>query len=528
MAYKLRTYQQNFVDKILSAFSQGKKMICATAPTGAGKTIMGFKLIESLINQGKRVLFVVNREELVLQTVDKFHDIRHEISIIKAGYETMFNPKKKIQVTMIQTWHSRKIGELDPDFIFIDEVHEGINGSRIQELFGMYPDAKVLGLTATPIDEKGYLIPGFDMYIQDIQVAELIEQGFLVKPIVKAPHTLDLSNVRTTGNDYNEKDLDEILTQVSEIENIVKQYREHANGLRTLVFANTIDHAEKLKGEFVKQGYKAEVIHSKLDNLKAERGRILREFKAGTISVLINVGILTTGFDEPKVQCVLLARPTKILRLYIQIAGRGLRICEGKTECLFLDCANIAVTHGYPDEIRVFDFKHPKKDEIRLEFKKCPKCEQMVRINVSECPYCGYKFTAEDEKPVTKAEAEKLTKLRNLQNEGLELLREVVVTRGYKKGYAFFLMKNIATIKPPNRSAFQYYGKVLTMIEKLESGKKTLKTCPDCGYLEMSKYKPFFQDCPKCGFFERFKPQWMIYKLKNHYGYRGKLEGETV
>jgi len=312
---------------------------------------------------------------------------------------------------------------------------------------------------------------------------------------------------------------------MSEVQNIVNQYREHANGFKTLVFANTIDHAEKLRDEFLKQGYKAAVVHSKLENLKKERGRILKEFKSGETPILINVGILTTGFDEGSVRCVLLSRPTKILRLYIQMAGRGLRLHPGKSECLFLDCANISEAHGYPDEIRVFTFKQPKKDEVRLEFKKCPTCNQMVRLNASECPYCGYKFgEGEGEEPITKAEAEKLTKLRNLQHEGLELLREVIIERGYKKGYAFFLMKNIATIKPPSSKAMQYYGKVLTMIEKLKNGKKTQKKCPECGYVEMSKYTPFFQDCPKCGKFERFKPQWMIYKLKDHYGFKGELD----
>jgi|GEM_PF-2509745 len=523
MTFQLRDYQEQIIREVKEAFQGGSQYVCATAPTGAGKTVISFALVKDLVEQGKRVLFVVNREELVFQTVDKFHGIRQHLSILKAGYETMYNPKKQIQIAMLQTWHARKIAELEPDYIFIDEIHDGWGAKRVSELLETYPDTKVLGLTATPIDEKGFLLPGFNKYIQTVQVCELIEKGHLVQPEVYAPVQLDLSEVRTTGNDYNEKDLDKILTQVKEVENVVRQYQKFADGLKAIVFANTIEHAEALKGAFLKSGHNAEVIHSKLQDLKNERKRLIGDFKNGTTPILINVGILTTGFDEGSVECVLLARPTKILRLYIQIAGRGLRTHPGKEKCLFLDCANIVQMHGYPDDIRIFEHKPVKVNTVRAEYKLCPQCEFACKINVSDCPACGYKFTPEDApEEVSHKEAEKLEQLRNLQKDCYLNVVKEVEERGYKKGYAFFLMKDIARIKPPTFSAKRYYGKVSTLVDRLANGRKTLKKCPKCNYFSMH-YPPFFTECPKCGHSEKFKPQWLIFKLKDHYRYKGEL-----
>lgn len=348
---------------------------------------------------------------------------------------------------------------------------------------------KFFGLSATPITEKGFLLEGFDDYIETVTIKELVHDGFLVKSRCLSPTELDLSDVRTTGNDYNEKDLDEVLVRIEEVRNVVNQYRQHAGGLKTIVFANTIKHAEALHSQFLKQDYKAEIIHSQLKDLKNERKKILKRFESGETPILINVGILTTGFDCPSVECILLVRPTKILRLYIQIAGRGLRPCPemGKTDCLFLDCANIIATHRHPDDIRVFT-KKPDKDLITVNEKKCPECEMVLKKQAQVCPYCGYIFTGEEPKIDNKKEVQKLVKLKNLQDECLNILYDEVQARKHKKGYGFYILKDIAAIKPPDHNAYRYYATVRNLLEKLSARK--------------------------------YKLPWIIYRLSDKYGFR--------
>jgi len=477
MNIQLRPYQEDLLNNINKSL-QTNKLVLATAPTGAGKTILAFQFIKEHTEAGKRILFVVNREELVFQSLDKFRELEAHISILKAGYQNLYNADKPIQIIMLQTWHARRqeLEALNPDIIMVDEVHDGWGAKRLNEMLAIYSEAKILGLTATPIDDKGYLIKGFDDYIQDIQIKELIEEGYLVKPRVLIPDdtTLDLKNVKCSNFDYQTDALDEVLLEVGQVENVVKQFKNHASKLKTIVFANSIRHAEALLEEFKKQGFNADVLHSQLKNLNKVRKQLLVRFKKGDMQIIINVGILTTGFDEGSVECILLARPTKILRLYIQIAGRGLRTCKeiNKQECLFLDCANIIQTHGYPDDIRIFQHKPyvVKPDEVKVDKKTCPECEMLLSLQVRECPYCGYEFTTDDPDKLPKQEAQKLIELGNIQEDCLSKLKQASMRLGYKKGYSFYLMKDIAKLKPVKGKAYVYYKKVLniinTMIEK--------------------------------------------------------------
>jgi len=492
---ELRDYQKELLASIKRSLSVNKYVL-ATAPTGAGKTILSLAFIKEQIQQNKRVVFVVNREELIFQSLEKFKELEKDISILKAGHDHLFDSSKKIQIVMLQTWHARKIDDLNPDIIIIDEVHEGFGQKRISELLETFSEAKVLGLTATPIDEKGHLIEGFDDYIQDIQVSELIEEGFLVKPRILAPSSLDLSGVRISGNDYNQEDLDKLLIEVSEVENIVNQYKKHADGLKTIVFANSIAHAEALQDSFSDNGYNCAVLHSKIKNLNETRKILISKFKSGETPILINVGILTTGFDEGSVQCILLARPTKILRLYIQIAGRGLRICPeiNKTECLFLDCANIVRSHGFPDTFRIFIPKPVKVDEVKVKEKICPQCETVVKIMYSDCPYCGFEFTGEPQPTVTKKEAKAMQELKNMQVEAFDMLKHAVALQNYSypKPYLMKLLRDMVRIKPPKLAATFFYKKVNNICR------------------QAIQYK--------------FKPVFVIYKLRDWYKYTGELE----
>ena len=205
----------------------------------AGKTVIASFLVDYYLKKGKRIAFVVDSEELIKQTVATFGQ---DCSVLKAGYEKDFDSNKPLQIIMIQTFYARKnrLPDMDLDMLIIDEVHIGWQKGRMIELCETYDNAKIIGLSATPINERGYLLDGFDDYINEVQVKDLIEQGYLVKPICYTPQSciLDLSKVRMSGYDYNSKDVDEIVLDTEKVAKIVDAWEELARDRKTLVFAS--------------------------------------------------------------------------------------------------------------------------------------------------------------------------------------------------------------------------------------------------------------------------------------------------
>lgn len=438
-------------------------------------------LIQELIKRNNRVMFVVDREELVKQSRKVFG--ADKVSVIKANYEKDYNPDKPIQLIMIQTFYARreKLPDLDIDYILIDEVHQNWEGGRIRELLKIYDTAKVVGLSATAIDERGYLLEGFDDYIEEIQTADLIKMGYLAQPICYMPETCvyDLSNVRTSGYDYNTYDLDQLVCDLSKVESIVTEWEKLAKGKKTIVFANSIKHADLLNEEFIKKGYKPLLIHSKLSTSELKEARE----NLHSADIIINCAILTAGFDCPEIECVLLATCTKVLRKYIQCVGRGLRVTPTKKECIVIDCGNCFNTHGLPQDYRYFTTR-PKKDN-EPQMKDCPQCGSIEPINATTCSICGYEFNElveENEnkikKTVKKKEIERLIKIKSMQDELFAELRKLVLERGYKRGFAYYLFRDLLQNARQQNTGLVFYKKIMRRIEKCrEKGYKLKWLC---------------------------------------------------
>ncbi len=499
---QLRDYQKDICNKAIQSMRSYKRTLI-TLPTGSGKTIVAAHLINYLNNKGLRGFYIVNREELVNQSNAKFHDFRSDVSIIKAGtkYKHLYKPEKPIQIIMIQTFFARlkKLPDLKPDYIIFDEAHEGFSGSRVKAILEAYPNAIILGKTATPCDSQGWLLEGFDNYIQDLQLSDIQNLGYLVEDRVFIPVNLELDDVKITGDDYNEHELSVICSESELITNVVDNFKAHASNLQTLVFSVDIYHAEKLTEEFKKAGYKAEVIHSKLDDPK-KRDEIIKKFNNKEIQIIVNVAVLTTGFDSTGIQCVVFARPSKVLRLVLQMAGRGLRtdpikcptcgnisftsfincehcnsiIADKKTDCLFLDCANIYTTFGFPSDNRYYKHKPPK--ELRMKKKKqlleetkvliCLKCKYGNKPNRKYCAECGEPLHAPLVNIVNEADLKEVIKPAIGWEEINTILKIRCMQYKTEPHEARVIFRKIKELMPPGYNEQTYKKRVLTRLRQ--------------------------------------------------------------
>jgi DNA repair protein RadD len=335
---ELRDYQNRFVADVNDACAKGERSILGVAPTGSGKTVMMAEIIRQWVGNYKSVLVLAHRREIIQQTSDKLraNEIAH--GIILAG--TVPRALERVQVASVQTLSERAIRtdrmDLPPaDLIVIDEAHHVI-ARTYQKIIAGYPDAVLLGLTATPCRGDGRGLGGvFKCMIEAPQVAELVGLGHLVRSKIYAPVKPDLKGVKTTAGDYNEKQLAKRMDTDKLVGDIVEHWLRFGERRKTVAFCTSVAHSQHLRNVFLESGVKAE--HLDGSTPKAERDEILQRLARGEIEVLVNCMVLTEGWDMPEVGCGILARPTKKMGLFRQMIGRVLRPAEGKSDAIVLD-----------------------------------------------------------------------------------------------------------------------------------------------------------------------------------------------
>ena len=345
-APQLRDYQRAVVERIATAIQGGRRRLLLPAPTGSGKTVIAAQVAADAATANQRVLFLVHRRELVQQASRKLYDVGLDHGIIAAGFPA--RPDAPVQVASISTLHRRAVRSSamplpEAEMLVVDEAHHA-PARTWTRIIKSYPAAVVFGLTATPCRADGRgLGTMFECLIDCPSIRELIELGYLVPTRVFAPTKPDLEGIRTIAGDFDEDQLEERLDKPVLVGDIVTHWHRLADRRRTVVFAISRAHAVHLRDEFARSGVVAGYLDG--DTPMQERDRILDQLKRGTIEVLVNVGVLTEGWDQPEVQCIVLARPTKSFGLYRQIVGRGLRPAPGKDHLLVLDHAGATHMH---------------------------------------------------------------------------------------------------------------------------------------------------------------------------------------
>ena len=420
----LRPYQQDAITAVKDYWAKGGGNPLVEMATGTGKSMVIAELTRALLEEYPlmRVLMLVHVRELVSQNFAALLKVWPDApaGIYSAGLGKR-DAHHRITFASIQSVF-RRADLLGPrDLIHIDEAHlvpakgEGMYRQLLDDIHARSPHARVCGFSATPYRmDTGRLDAGtsrlFDETVYKYGIAEGIEDGFLSPLVSKAGLAeIDVSGVQRRGGEFVpaqlEKASDAITAQaVAEICEFGKSRRSW------LVFCAGVKHAFNVRDAMRGQGISCETVTG--DTPSGERDSILRRFKAGEIKCLTNAQVLTTGFDAPNVDMVVMLRPTLSTGLYCQIVGRGTRLSPGKDNCLVLDYAGNIRRHGPVDavgaESKTFnpdaDTGKVTVDSVRA--KECPSCHELIAINSITCKICGHEFPRE-EKPKHEAEAEK-------------------------------------------------------------------------------------------------------------------------
>lgn len=332
----LRPYQNEAKLAILEQWSEGINKVLAVLPTGTGKTILFSAVTEECVRQGKRVLILAHRGELLDQAADKLMKSTGLGCATEKAEQSCLGSWYRVVVGSVQTLMREKrlkgFSENYFDTIIIDEAHHAISDGY-QRVLDHFPKAQVLGVTATPDrgDMKN-LGSVFDSLAYEYTLPQAIKEGYL-SPIkaITIPLKLDLSGVSTQAGDFKASDIDTALDPY--LYQIADEMLKYCKERKTVVFLPLVKTSQKFRDILISKGFNAAEVNGE----STDRAEILEAFDKGEYNVLCNSMLLTEGWDCPSVDCVIVLRPTKVRGLYCQMVGRGTRLCEGKTELLLLD-----------------------------------------------------------------------------------------------------------------------------------------------------------------------------------------------
>ena len=360
------------------------------APTGSGKSeIMGW-IARSAVNNGKRVGFIVNRRILVEDLCRRIQRLGIDFGVIMSA-DNRRAPWKPVQVASFDTlWRRPTLPKFD--LCFIDECHFSLSDKFITVIERLVGDGcAVIGCSATPVRGFGEGLGSiYKWMVRTPDVPDLIDEGFLVRPRVFAPSTPDLKKVKMTGDDYNQKQLAEACDRTAITGDILRHYQKNLRGEPTVAFGVSLEHCRHMTDLFLGADVRAEYVDHKSTNLD-EVWRRLANYET---EVVFNVGIAGYGWNVPKASRMIEARPTASLALWLQHAGRIMRIADGKTEAVINDHAGNALRHGLPDEYRNWPLDcKPKKitaaGEPNFSVYRCTNCGLVFRRGPVECPRCN-------------------------------------------------------------------------------------------------------------------------------------------
>jgi DNA repair protein RadD len=411
----LRPYQTEAVSAAKAALIR-KNNCLIVGPCACGKTVIFSELIRWLHNAGRRVLVLMDREQLVAQTaaaILKNTGIAPGIACKSVLKKLELDPEivvasRQSLAPALRNGHSG----IKFNAVFVDEVHlmnqkSGQYIRIIRKLTENYPAMRIFGCTATPFRMTGKIhgpdkiFDGIDYHIRS---DHLLENGFLAPLKWKVRENDALASLKPTSTgELNEKEHYAVLKNEIFVHQVRTAYDQYCSDRKTVIFALNIAHAELIQAEF--SDMKTWIIHSKLTDTETP----IREFSEADSGVMINVGILTIGSDIPSISAIILARRTMSTALFFQIVGRGARLYPEKKDCLIIDLCGSALIHGIdPDApILQLDTTGEKKPKLKI----CPMCERACGLRTKTCPDCGFQFPVKEPEPQEIEQTAKIGKL---------------------------------------------------------------------------------------------------------------------
>lgn len=343
----LRGYQTDAIEAFCASVEQGTRRSMVILPTGCGKTITGLSLAKEI---GARTLWIAHREELITQPLKAIKLVWPDVNagVVKADRDEW---ARDFVFASVQTAsRPKRLKKLkDFDLVVIDEAHHAAAKSyrNIIEHLGCFRDdgPPLLGLTATPERGDSMQLEGvFDGISYHYTLRKAVESGYLVNvEMVRRAIDVDLDAVGCSYGDFRDGELDQALLESGIVEEAKQAVCDLARDKKTIIFTVSVRQAHLISTALRDQGLRADYVSGSTPSEK--RKKILRDLASGDLTHVVNCMVLTEGFDEPSVECIVMARPTKSKPLYVQCVGRGLRIAPGKERCLIIDLVGISSRH---------------------------------------------------------------------------------------------------------------------------------------------------------------------------------------
>lgn len=425
----LRDYQLELFDRTSLALRQGYRRPLVIAPCGAGKSY----LFAEMINRTRgEVLVLTHRQELKQQHEELLRNLHIE----------------NARISMVLTEANRLGKNPTPALIVTDEAH--LSRSNSWQKVIEYYDTYTVGFTATPIRLDGKPLGDiYDVLIEGVDVKWLIENHRLAPYEYYAPTSIDTSGLRTVCGDYVVSDLERLMNERAIYGNVVDSYRRFASGERAICYCVSVEHARRTADAFNQAGFGAE--HLSAETPSARRKNVLADFRAGKITVLCNVGIISEGISIDEVTCCVLLRPTDSVALGIQQMMRCMRYLPGKTAKI-IDCVGNYTRIGLPDDEREWSLTQPVKrrkqtnDNGDFYIRCCPECYLTFKT-APVCPYCGAEYPlhprelqAHEEIELARITAEETARLEQIKKaarieQGRAQSFEELIKLGRQRGY---------------------------------------------------------------------------------------------